>query len=164
MGQLQSGAASNAPRVASPDKYTATKSNAFKQTAFDNRPWPAGKSERSLFSLTGHGNLTSRLSGRLRSPLLDHRLVHASIHCHDLFIDITQKKKVVPKPPASSEPPKTTPRSEGGPANTLDNTKHEPSRAEHGVEVMAYCMCSKAEAHVNFCRRDLKNHHGAELT
>ena len=53
-----------------------------------------------------------------------------------------------------------TPRPEGGPDNTPDDTKHESSRVQHNVEVRVHFTCSQAEAYVDFCSKDSRIHHG----
>jgi WD40 repeat protein len=47
---------------------------------------------------------------------------------------VKRKKKTAQKPAASSQPPKTTPHTEAGPANVLDETKAEPSVAQDNKE------------------------------
>ena len=71
---------------------------------------------------------TARPQARSRLNLLTNIIV-------DFYYD-RQKKKAAPKPAPLSEPPKTTPRSVGGPASTLDDMKHESWGAQHDVEVM----------------------------
>ena len=85
-----------------------------------------------------HGYLTTRLSGRLESPLLDHRLVHVSYPFMNIVTYCPSQKKVTPKPPVSCQPPKTAPRSEAGSANVPDETKAEASGAQNNVEVRVY--------------------------
>jgi hypothetical protein len=86
----------------------------------------------------GHGYLITRLSGRSESPLLNHRLVHASYLFVNIITHCASQKKATQKPPVSRQPPKTAPHSEAGPANVPDETKAEPSDAQNNVEVRAH--------------------------
>ena len=68
--------------------------------------------------------LTTRLSGLFTA--VDQRLVHASYpFVNTIAYRASQEKK----------PPKTTPRSEAGPANVYDETRPEPSGVQDNVEV-----------------------------
>jgi hypothetical protein len=84
---------------------------------------------------TGHGYLTTRLSGRLESPLFDPRFVHASYPFMNVITYRTSQKKAAQKPSALDQPPKTTPHSEVDPISVPDETKAEPSGAQNNAEV-----------------------------
>ena len=98
---------------------------------------------------TGHGYLTTWLSGRLESPLLNHRLVYASCQFVNIITYCASQKKVA-KVATSSQPPKTTPHSEAGPANIPDETKPKPFSAPNNVEVRVHFVRLAVGAHNNF--------------
>ena len=86
----------------------------------------------------GHRYLTTRLSGRLEGPLLNHRLVHASNSFMRIITYYASQKKKPAKSAVSSQPPKTTPHTEAGPANVPDETKAEPSGEQNNIEARVY--------------------------
>ena len=56
---------------------------------------------------------------------------------------VGEQSKVTP----SGEPPKATTQSDVGPANTLDDMKHESSGVQHMIQVMVSFMHSEVKAH-----------------
>ena len=94
---------------------------------------------------TRHGYLTTQLSVRLESSLLDHRLAHASYPFMTIITYCASQKKVASKPAASSQPPRPL-HSEADPANVLD----EPSGAQNNVGVRVHFVRLAAGAHNNF--------------
>ena len=107
---------------------------------------------------TRHRYLTTRLSGRLEGPQLDHRLVHASHAFMDIIIAYRAlQKKSTPKPAVSSQPPKTTPCSEAGPANVPDETKAEPAQAGAQIneKVRVHFVRLAAGVHNNYYSKEL---------
>ena len=103
----------------------------------------------------GYGCLTTRLSGRLESPLLDPRLVHASSPFMNITTYCAPQKKAAPRPAASSQPPKTTPHSEASPVDAPNESKAEPSGAQNNVEVRVSFVHLATGAHSNSCSEEL---------
>ena len=139
--QSQSDAPSNSLRSVLPVWYPITNaSDTPRRETFNDVPRQASSSECALLNSVdaGHGYLTTRLSGRLESPLLDHRLVHVSYPFMNIVTYCPSQKKVTPTVPVSCQPPKTAPRSEAGSANIPDETKAEASGAQNNVEVRVY--------------------------
>ena len=106
---------------------------------------PGRRQKVSPFPLIQAEYLTTRLSGRLESPLLKHRLVHVSYPFVNIITYYTSQKKATTKPAALSKPPKTTP------ANVPDETTQnaEPSDAQNNLEVRIYFVHLAAGAHNN---------------
>ena len=75
---------------------------------------------------TGHGYLTTRLSGRLEGPLLDERLVHASYPFMNIITHRASQKK---------KPLKTTPHSKAGPTDVPDQTTGAQNHVEVRVSI-----------------------------
>ena len=65
------------------------------------------------------------------------------------------QKKAAPKPTASSQPPKTTARSEAGPAVVPDETRPEPSGGQNNVEVRFHFVRLATGAYNKSCREEL---------
>ena len=106
---------------------------------------------------TGHGYLTTRLSGRSESPLLNHRLVHASYAIMDVNTYRASQKKAVPKPTVSNQLPKTNMPPEAGPAHVPDETKAESSGAKNNEEVRVHFV--RLAAHNSSCSEELGDYH-----
>ena len=126
---------------------------------------PGKRKEVSIPSsvVTGIGYLTTRLSVRLESSLLDHRLVHASAPFMTIITYCASQKKVTSKPAASSQPPKTTAYSEADPANVPDETKTKPSGAQNNLEVRVHFVRLAAGAHNNFGSEEPGGYRGPKL-
>ena len=91
---------------------------------------------------TGHGYLTTRLSGRLEGPLLDERLVHASYPFMDTITYCASQKK---------KPAKTTSHSKADSTNVQAETKPESSGAQNNVDVGVHFVRFAAGTHNNSC-------------
>ena len=111
---------------------------------------------------TRHGYLTTRLSGRLEGPQLDHRLVHDASYA---FMDIivAYRASSTPKPAVSSQPPKTTPCSEAGPANVPNEMKADPAGVQNNEEVRIHFVRLAAGAHNNSCSKELGDYRRTSL-
>jgi hypothetical protein len=124
-----------------------------KETPSNEKPSTMSPGRRQAVSVpssvdTGHRYLTTRRSGRLESSLLDHRLVHVSYPFMNIFTYYALQKNTAAKPAASSQLPKTTPRTEAGPANVVPGeTKAEPSGAQNNVQARVYFVRFAAGTH-----------------
>ena len=114
---------------------------------------PGKRQQVSLHSSidTGHGYLTTGLSGRLEGPLSGDRFVLASYSFMNTITYRASQKKTAPKATASNQPPKPASHSEAGPANVPDETKAGPSGAQNDVEVRVHSARLVAGTHNNSC-------------
>ena len=144
---------------ASPQSGTPSQTKATPQNEKASTMSPGKRQAVSVpFSVdAGHGYLTTWLSGRSESPLLDHRLVHVSYPFTNIITYCAPQKKVTPKPPVSCQPPETDLCSEAGPANVPDEMKAEPSGVQNNVEARVHFVCLAAGTHSNYCSEKLED-------
>ena len=131
------------PSEAPPQTGIPSQTKATTPTEKPSTMAPGKRQQVSVHSSidTGHGYLTTWLSGRLEGPLSGDRFVHASYSFMNIITYRASQKKTAPKATASSQPPKTTPQ------------KAEPSGAQNDVEVRVHSVCLVAGTHNNSCSR-----------
>ena len=133
------------PSEASPQSGIPSQTKATPPTEKPSTMAPGKRQQVSVPSCvdTGHGYLTTWLSGRLDGPPSDRRFVHASYPFTDILVTSCASQK--------QKPPKTAPHSESeaSRSNVPNETKSEPSGAQNKGEVRIHLLHLAACTHDN---------------